>query len=121
MKSSKLSVSLHVLILNLLSLSLLNSCGNMKISDTPLMVRLPASKTCFEVKVLSWQERYIPPLECDKIAERSIILTSEAWKMLKTDIQKNCQTSKCKQLTGAADSLFLAIDEALDKIPVGGK
>lgn len=89
----------------------------MKISDTPLMVRLPASKKCFEVKVLSWEEKIYPPEECDRIAERSIILTSDAWKMLKTDIQKNCQYSKCKQLTGAADGLFLAIDEAFQKMP----
>lgn len=89
----------------------------MQISDTPLMVRLPASKKCFEVKVLSWEEKLYTPDECDRMAERSIILTSSAWKMLKTDIQKNCQFSKCKQLTGAADGLFLAIDQAFQHIP----
>jgi hypothetical protein len=89
----------------------------MQISDVPLMVRLPASKQCFEVKTLSWEEKTYSPAECDRISERSIILTSEAWKMLKTDIQKNCQTSKCKQLTGAADGLFLAIDAALRIVP----
>lgn len=86
----------------------------MKISDVPLMIREPAKQTCFEVKVLSWEEKTYPKDECDKIVARSIILTSKAWKMLKTDIQSNCQTSKCKQLTGAADGLFLAIDNALN-------
>lgn len=89
----------------------------MKISDVPLMVQLPASKQCFEVKVLSWEEAIYPPEQCEKIKEISIILTSEAWKMLRGDIQSNCQTSKCKQLTGAADGLFIAIDEALQKVP----
>ena len=86
----------------------------MKISDAPLMIREPAKQTCFEVKILSWQEKTYPKEECDRIVARSIILTSEAWKMLRGDIQANCQTSKCKQLTGAADGLFLAIDKALD-------
>lgn len=105
-------------ILPMLVISLLNSgCMSMKISDAPLMVRLPASQKCFEVKIMSWQEKFYPPAECDRIAARSIILTSEAWKMLKTDIQSNCQTAKCKQLTGAADGLFLAIDQALGKMP----
>lgn len=114
MKSAMRFVSLHVLTISLLSLS---ACSSMQISDTPLMVRLPASKKCFEVKVLSWEEKLYPAAECDRMAERSIILTSTAWKMLKTDIQKNCQFSKCKQLTGAADGLFLAIDQAFQKIP----
>ncbi len=81
------------------------------------MIQLPASKQCFEVKVMTWKEKFYPADECEKIKERSIILTSDAWKMLKTDIQSNCQTSKCKQLTGAADGLFLAIDQALDSVP----
>lgn len=114
MMSVKLFVNSLVSILLLLSLS---ACSTMKISDTPLMIKMPASKKCFEVKVLSWEEKEYPPDECERIAQRSIILTSEAWKMLKTDIQKNCQHSKCKQLTGAADGLFLAIDKALQQIP----
>ena len=89
----------------------------MKISDVPLIIREPAKRTCFEVKVLSWKERVYTPLECDRIVERGIILTSTAWKMLKTDIQKNCQTNQCKQLTGAADGLFIALDQALQKVP----
>jgi hypothetical protein len=90
----------------------------MKISDTPLMVRLPASRKCFEVRVLSQKEKTYSEQECDRISERAILLTSDSWKMLKTDIQANCQTSKCKQLTGAADGLFIAIDTALKLTPI---
>lgn len=90
----------------------------MKISDTPLMVVLPASKKCFEVKILSHDEKTYSVDECKKIAEKSILLTANAWRMLKTDIQSNCQTSKCKQLTGAADGLFLAIDKAFQIVPL---
>lgn len=77
------------------------------------MVMLPASKKCFEVKILSHAEKTYSADECKKIAEKSILLTANSWRMLKTDIQSNCQTSKCKQLTGAADGLFIAIDSAL--------
>jgi hypothetical protein len=90
----------------------------MKISDAPLMIREPASRKCFEVKDMSWAEKEYDPATCDKMIQRSIILTSEAWKMIRGDIQANCQTSKCKQLTGAADNLFLTIDSALQKIPI---
>ncbi len=119
MKSSKRFVILHVLGLNLLALSLLNfsGCTSMHISDTPLMIQLPASKKCLEIKVMSWSEMVYSPEQCEKIKERSIILTSEAWKMLKTDIEKNCQLSQCKQISGAADSLFQIIDDSLNKIP----
>ena len=89
----------------------------MQISDTPLIVQLPASKKCLEIKIMSWAEMIYPPDQCEKIKERSIILTSEAWKMLKTDIEKNCQLSQCKQLSGAADTLFQLIDDAFNKIP----
>lgn len=103
--------SLLVLILSL------SSCANLKISDTPLIIREPAKRTCFEVKVLSWQEKVYSKEECDKLIEKSIILTYPAWKMLKNDIESNCQNKKCKQLTGAADGLFIAIDEALQHVP----
>lgn len=115
MKYATRFVNLHILILSLLSLS---GCASMKISDIPLIIREPAKKTCFEVKVLSWEERVYDVPTCDRIVERGIILTSEAWKMLRSDIQSNCQTSKCKKLTGAADGLFLAIDQALQKVPL---
>lgn len=82
------------------------------------MIREPAKQTCFEVKVLSWEEKVYSKAECDRMVERSILLTSKAWKMLKTDIQSNCQTKQCKQLTGAADGLFIAIDEALQQVPL---
>ena len=111
----KLKMHFVILLVSILNLS----CANMKISDTPLMVRLPASKKCFEVKVLSGKEKTYSKEECDRISERSILLTSESWKMLKRDIQINCQTSNCKQLTGAADGLFLAIDQALGFVPIG--
>lgn len=81
------------------------------------MVTLPASGDCYQVTVLSQQKRRYPKEECDEIKKRGIIITSEDWKKQRISIQKNCQYAECKQLIGAFDSLFLAIDDALKKIP----
>lgn len=78
------------------------------------MVRLPASRHCFEVKIVSWKETEYNEQDCDKIVERGIILTSDAWKLLRRDIEVNCHSVQCKQITGAADKLFLTIDQMLN-------
>jgi len=109
MKLSKLFV---------LSVALLSSCASYKTSDFPLIIRLPASRQCFEIKVISGEEKRYEVEECDKIVSRGIILTSEAWKTLRRDIQNNCHLRSCKQIRGAADGLFLSIDRALQKIPI---
>lgn len=102
---------LKLFALSLASLSV--SCATYRTSDFPLTVQLPASKTCFEIRVVSGKERRYPVEECEKIKERAILLTSEAWKLIRGDIQANCQLASCKQIEGAADGLFLAIDRAL--------
>lgn len=94
------------------------SCTTMyRTSDFPLMIQLPASKECFEIKVMSGQERRYSVAECERVKERAILLTSEAWKMIKGDIQTNCQFAQCRQIEGAADGLFLSIDRALNQVP----
>lgn len=108
MKLSKLFGTLAV------SLSL-SACSTFRTSDFPLVIRLPASRECFEIKVMSGAEKRYDQKTCDKIIERGIILTSEAWKLLRGDIQTNCQYAQCKQIQGAADGLFLSIDRALNQ------
>lgn len=93
------------------------SCAQMQTSDFEVMIELPASRDCYGLKVMSRAERRIPRLECEQMRRRAIFLTSENYKMLKTDVQTNCQLQSCKQITGAADGLFLAIDSALQKLP----
>lgn len=82
------------------------------------MVTLPASGDCFGIRVMSGEERVLPREKCDAVKKRAILITSSEWKMVKRDIQTNCQNAKCKQITGAADGLFIAIDEALQKVPI---
>ena len=100
-----------------LCLILASSCGGMDIADIGPMVTLPASGDCYRVTVLSRVKTRIPKAQCDEIKKRGIVLTSEDWKKQRISIQKNCQLKKCKQLIGAFDELFNAVDGALQKIP----
>ncbi len=102
---------LKLCVLLLASLSV--SCATYRTSDFPLIVQLPASKECFEIRVVSGKEARYPVDKCEAIKERAILLTSESWKLIRGDIQANCQLASCKQIEGAADGLFLAIDRAL--------
>lgn len=54
--------------------------------------------------------------ECQTKKMKSVWLDYESYKMLKKDILTNCQYAKCKQITGAFDDLFLALDSALQKV-----
>ena len=89
----------------------------MQTSDFDVMVILPASDDCFGLKVMSGSESRYEKSNCTSMVKRGIILTSENWKMLRKDIQTNCQLERCQQITGAFDGLFLAIDGALQKVP----
>lgn len=102
-----------------ISLALLvSSCARYKVSDYPVFIRLPGSHECFEIKVLSGKETLYNPVDCDRMVSRSIMLTSESWKLLRGDLQRNCQATKCEQITGAADGLFITLDEILQKLPI---
>ncbi len=82
-------------------------------------VTLPASGNCYAIEVLSRKERIIPKAECDEIKKRAIFITSSDWKILKQANQANClRSNKCVQMQGAFDSLFLIIDDAINKIPM---
>ena len=91
----------------------------MQTSDFEVNVVLPYSGDCAGVKVMSKTYRRIPRTECVKLTRRAIFITSENYRMLRGDVQSNCQYQACKQITGAADGLFLALDEALQKLPGG--
>ena len=110
-KLLKLCVSLAVLLIT-------TSCSTFQASDFEIMVRLPASEDCFGLKVMSGSETRYPKAQCDEIIKRAIFLTSANWKLVKKDIQTNCQFDQCTQITGAADHVFIAIDQASDKMPV---
>ena len=95
------------------------SCANFKTSDWQASITLPASQDCYSFNVISGKESRLAAEspECIRKKAHSVWIDSESYKMLRTDIQRNCQMAKCKQITGAFDQLFLTIDDALLKIP----
>lgn len=89
----------------------------MQTSDFEIMIRLPASKDCYGIKVMSATETRYPQLQCDEMLKRAIFLTADNYKLIRGDIQTNCQYQQCQQITGTFDGVFLAIDRGLQKIP----
>lgn len=103
-----------------LTLSLFSGCGSFEIADIRPTVTLPASGDGYGITVLTHKKTRIPKAEWEKKKAKSICVSSEDWKKQKISVEKNCQMSQCRQLTGAFDALFLAIDQGLQKVP-GGK
>lgn len=108
---------------NLLAVSFasvaLSGCMSFQTSDFRADITLPASGDCFGIYTMSGREERIPANDpkCIDQKARSIRLDSENWKILRRDIQNNCQAAKCTQIKGLLDDLFLTIDDALNKIP----
>lgn len=116
MKSLKLLASLLLLVS-------LSGCaifgGHYQSSDWQASITLPASQDCYSFNVISGKEERLPAESeaCQTKKVKSIWIDYESYKLLRRDIEVNCQFAKCKQITGALDSLFLTIDHALQKIP----
>ena len=102
----------------LASFLFLNSgCAHFEIADFKAIVTLPASEDGFGISVLSKKEERINKDDWAQIRKRGIVLLPEEYKKLKVSILKNCHLYECKQITGAFDSMFLIIDDALKKLP----
>lgn len=102
----------------LLVSAILSACAMYRASDFPLTVQLPGSKECVDLYVMSGREVRYSQADCEKKIQRSVHLSSEAWKLVRSDIQANCQLANCAQIQGAADGLFLSLDQALQKTPL---
>ncbi len=87
-------------------------------SDWRADITLPASEDCYGFHVVSGKEVRLPAesKECVEQKIKSVRLTYENYKILRRDIQQNCQFEKCKQVTGYFDQLFLTLDSALRKV-----
>ena len=111
--------SLKLLAVLLLSVVASSGCQHYAVSDWQANITLPASEDCYGFNVVSGKETRLPADSetCIKKKARAIWLDSENYKILRRDIQNNCQLAQCKQITGAFDALFLTLDAALEKIP----
>lgn len=94
------------------------ACTTFKVSDWEASVTLPASQDCYSFAVVSGKETRLPSdsKECQEKKLKSVWIDYENYKKLRTDILRNCQMAKCKEITGAFDDLFLTLDEVLQKI-----
>jgi hypothetical protein len=80
-------------------------------------VTLPYSRNCRFKNVVTKETRETDPNTCDQIKARSLILTPEAWNVIRGDIQSNCVASQCTLIRTKIDELFLTIDQGLQKLP----
>lgn len=92
-------------------------CQQFQLHPFELGITLPYSGACHFKNVVTRETRELDPVACEEIKRRSLILTSEAWRVIRTDIQNNCAQTQCIELTGKLDNLFLTIDQGLNKIP----
>lgn len=107
----------QLVILSLLVLS--SGCGTFKVSDWQASVTLPASGDCMSFNIVSGKETRLPAdsKECIDKKRRSVWIDSENYLILRKDILKNCQYARCKEITGAFDSIFLSLDSAILNTP----
>lgn len=89
----------------------------MQIQDFKAGVTLPYSEDCYFKSVLTPESVRYPKAKCDSIKKRSLIITSDDWRIIRANFQNNCQVLQCKQLVGQFDQLFLTIDKNLRLIP----
>lgn len=97
---------------------LTTGCQTYQIKDFKAGVTLPYSEACYFKYVMSKRSEEYPKRKCEEIKKRSLIITSDDWKVIRENFQSNCALVQCKQLVGKFDQLFLSIDSALSKVPV---
>ncbi len=93
------------------------ACQAFQVHPFEVGITLPYSGDCRFKNVLTGAVREVSSDVCDGIKRRSMILTSEAWRVIRTDIQNNCAANQCIELRGKVDDIFLAIDQGLNKVP----
>lgn len=98
--------------------SFLAGCTTYSIQDFKAGVTLPFSSDCYFKYVISDRHIRYDKVQCEQIKKRSLVITSDDWKIIRKSFQDNCQMVQCQQLVGQFDQLFLVIDKALQSVPV---
>ncbi len=100
-----------------MGLLILPGCQSFQVHPFEVGITLPYSGDCRFKNVMTGEVHEVDSNTCDGIKRRSMILTSDAWRVIRTDIQNNCAQSQCVELKGKLDDIFLTIDEGLNKVP----
>lgn len=95
----------------------LSGCASMEIPDFKAHITLPASGDGYWVKTVSPEEGRIEKKQWEIARKRGIILLKEDWEILRYTLLKNCLVMECKNAVGTFDSLFLALDQGLGRLP----
>ncbi len=101
----------------MLTWALLTGCQTFQVHPCEIGITLPYSGACRFKNVVTESTREVDPNTCEDLKRRSLILTSDAWTVIRNDIQTNCAAQQCAELTGKFDQLFLQIDQGLQKVP----
>ncbi len=96
---------------------ILTDCTSFQVHPFEVGITLPYSGDCRFKNVMTGETHEVTAVVCEEIKRRSMILTSEAWQVIRTDIQNNCAADQCVQLRGKVDNIFFAIDQGLNKVP----
>lgn len=75
----------------------------------------PYSGTCHFKNVVTKKTRDVPANKCD--TRRMLLIPIESARMVLNDVQINCHLQQCTEIKGMGDSILLAIDQGLGKVP----
>lgn len=95
----------------------LQACGTFQIHPFEIGVELPYSEKCHFKNVVTKVTRDEDASTCADTRKRAFILTTDAWRIISTDIENNCAAEQCTELRGKLDAIALAIDQGLNQIP----
>lgn len=101
----------------ILALPMLQACQTFQLHPFEVGVTLPYSETCHFKDPVNGAIRDEDAVTCEQTKKRSFILTTEAWRIISTDIKNNCAQQQCVELTGKLDAAALALDQGLNQIP----
>jgi hypothetical protein len=93
------------------------ACQTYQLHPFALGITLPYSEKCHFKNVVTRETYELDAPRCEEIKKHSLILTPEAWRVIRTDIQNNCALTQCTEIRGRLDDLFLALDKALEVVP----
>ncbi len=96
---------------------ILQACQTFQVHPFEIGVTLPYSENCRFKNVVTKKIREEDPNTCTNTKKRAFILTTEAWRIISTDIKNNCARVQCTELTGKLDAMALALDQGLNEIP----
>jgi hypothetical protein len=93
------------------------SCATVQVPELHPGITLPASEDGLQINTITGEAIRTPADQWKQKLPRGIILFSDDWQTLKSTLLSNCMENKCQRAVGVLDTLFQAVDQALQKMP----